>query len=333
MGQHYKQLALEERIEIYRLHAEGLSCRAIGALLGRSAGTISREMRRNSATTKLWKGGYEPVRAAELTTRRRARGRAHKLAQEPKLQAYVHERLLRGWSPEQIAGILALEQGKRIISHESIYRFIYHRSARKDYWHRLLPQRKSRRGMPGVRGGSPVRTIKYRTSIHERPPYVQSRAIAGHWEADLMLFATYGQAVLVAHERSSRLLRLTQQPSKAAQPAVDSLKAILAAVPQALRRSVTFDNGTEFAYHYQLSELNIKTYFCDPHKPWQKGGVENAIRRMRRSLPRKTNLANLSPNQLHAFTEAYNNTPRKCLNYLTPNQAFAIACNSVALET
>ena len=333
MGQSYAQLTLNERIEIYRLHADGKSCRVIGALLGRSAGTISRELRRNGTPTKVWEGGYEPVRAHGLTDRRRARGRSHKLAQQPQLQAYVRERLLLGWSPEQIAGKLELEQGKSIISHESIYRFIYHRCDQKDYWHRLLPQRKSRRGMLGIRGGSPVTTIKHRVSIHERPSDIDTRQIPGHWEADLMLFATYGQAILVAHERTSRLLRLVQQPNKCAQPAVDSLKSILSPLPHALRQSITFDNGTEFAQHYQLASLNVKTYFCDPHKPWQKGGVENAIRRMRRTLPRKTNLTELQPGQLQILAETYNNTPRKCLNYLTPNEAFAIACKSVALQT
>jgi IS30 family transposase len=333
MGKKYNQLTLEERVEIYRLHAAGISCRQIGALLGRSAGTISRELKRNSASTKVWDEGYEPVRAHGLADRRRARGRAHKLARQPELQSYVRDRLAMGWSPEQIAGKLALEQGCPVISHESIYRFIYHRSSQKDYWHRLLPQRKSRRGRLGRRGGSPATLIKHRVSIHDRPESVQSRRVPGHWEADLMLFAAYGQAILVAHERSSRLLQLVRQPSKHAQPAADSLKSILAPLPAALRQSITFDNGTEFAYHYQLNEINVQTYFCDPHKPWQKGGVENAIRRMRRMLPRKTNLTAIQPEQLHGLTENYNNTPRKCLNYLTPNEAFRMALNSVALET
>lgn len=333
MGQSYAQLTLEERIEIYRLQSEGKSCRTIGALLGRSAGTISRELRRNSTPTKVWKEGYQPVRAHALTGRRRARGRAHKLEAKPELQAYVRERLILGWSPEQIAGKLAVEHGESVISHESIYRFIYHRSAQKDYWHRLLPQRKSRRGLLGVQGGSPVHTIKQRVSIHERPSTIHTRTMSGHWEADLMLFATCGQAILVAHERKTRLLRLTRQPNKAAGPAIESLTSILAPLPEALRQTITFDNGTEFAQHYKLADLNIKTYFCDPHKPWQKGGVENAIRRMRRVLPRKTNLAELPHEKLHAFTEAYNNTPRKCLNYLTPNEAFAIESQAVALQT
>jgi len=333
MGQSYNQLTLEERVEIYRLHAGGNSCRKIGALLGRSAGTICRELRRNSTPTKAWAGGYAPVRAHQLTDRRRARGRAHKLARQPALQQRVREFLTMGWSPEQIAGWLALTQGCPVISHESIYRFIYHRSAQKDYWHRLLPQGKHRRGRLGKRGGSPAAIIKHRVPIHARPASVQTRCVPGHWEADLMAFAKSGSVILVAHERVSRCLRLVRQPGKEAQAAVDSLKAMLAPLPQALRQSITFDNGTEFAYHYQLAELAMQTYFCDPHKPWQKGGIENAIRRLRRMLPRKTNLDTLPVQQLQDFAEDYNNTPRKCLGFLTPNQAFAMALSSVALQT
>jgi len=101
-----------------------------------------------------------------------------------------------------------------------------------------------------------------------------------------------------------------------------------------LRQSLTFDNGTEFAAHYQLTQhLSLPTFFCDPHKPWQKGGIENAIGRMRRHLPRKTDLATLSPAQLQACVQRYNDTPRKCLRFLTPNEALAYACTTVALQT
>jgi len=334
MGKRYGQLTVEERVEIYRLHADGRSQRAIGACLGRSPATISRELGRNSLPTKVWEGGYEAVRAQALTDRRRQRGRPHKLTVLPELRATVWEALRKGWSPEQIAGRLRRLHGRPVISHESIYRFIYHRSAQKDYWHRFLPRRKSRRGRLGQRGGSSVQFLQHRVPIHDRPPEASDRSLPGHWEADLMLFRKYGQAVLVAHERSSRHLRLTRQPSKAAQPVLDSLLRWLEPLPPALRLSITFDNGTEFTQHFQLTQrLGLPTFFCDPHKPWQKGGIENAIGRMRRHLPRKTDLATLPPHQLDACVQRYNNTPRKCLRFLTPNEAFAYAASTVALQT
>ena len=166
----YKQLSLEERVEIYRLHADGRSRRAIGAVLGRSVATIARELRRNSVPTKVWPGGYQPLRAQGLAERRRQRGRPHKLTACPELRAQVRDYLEQGWSPEQIAGRLRRLHGQTVISHESIYRFIYHRSSQKDYWHRLLPRRKSRRGRLGRRGGSSVLHLQQigRASCRER---------------------------------------------------------------------------------------------------------------------------------------------------------------------
>ena len=324
MGCHYEQLALSERIEIYRLRCEGRSLRAIASALSRSPSTICREIRRNGRKTKAWPGGYRPDRAEALAARRRRWDCRFKLARQPDLRNLVRDRLAMGWSPEQIAGRLTRENAPMRISHESIYRFVYHRVDQKDYWNRLLPQRKGRRGRIRRGGPSSVDSIRKRVSIHLRPPEVGDRRIPGHWEADFMLFSRYGQAVLVAHERTSRLLLANRQPSKAAQPVADTLIRMFRPFPEPLRQSVTFDNGTEFARHYRLAEsLRMKTFFCDTHAPWQKGGVENAILRLRRQLPRKTDIDTLSPGKLSTMIRNYNNTPRKCLDYRTPLEAFS----------
>jgi IS30 family transposase len=323
MGTTYSQLRLRERIEIYRLRAAGKSLREIGQELGRSASTVARELARNSRSTKSWPGGYEPERAQELAERRRRWDCRFKLARQPALRMLVRDRLAMGWSPEQIAGRLALDNASMRISHESIYRFVYHRSAQKDYWHRLLPSRKNRRGRL-LRGGiSPVRFFKNRTSIHERPRAIETRHEAGHWEADLMCFAKYRQSILIVHERASRILLAAIQTTKVANVIADKLSTMLSVLPEALRQTVTFDNGTEFAQHYRLQDaLGIDTYFCDPHAPWQKGGVENAIRRLRRPLPRKSNLATLSPWSLDRIIANYNATPRRCLGFKSPAEVF-----------
>lgn len=113
------------------------------------------------------------------------------------------------------------------------------------------------------------------------------------------------------------------QSSLKADPVVDALVAMLHAMPNTLRRSITFDNGTEFNHHQRIaSQLELDACFCDPRAPWQKGGVENAIGRLRRNLPRKTNLDDLSPNNIDAIIANYNNTPRKCLGFLTPAETF-----------
>ena len=138
-----------------------------------------------------------------------------------------------------------------------------------------------------------------------------------------MLFtARRRQALLALHERHSRLLVAARLPGKAAAPVATTLKNFLAPLPPPWRQSVTFDNGTEFAQHHQLHSLGIQTFFCDTHSPWQKGGVENAIGRMRRALPRKTDLASLSEARFTEIVRAYNHTPRKCLGYHTPAEVF-----------
>jgi IS30 family transposase len=318
MGKAYRQLSLEERCSIARLHEDGQSIRQIAAALDRAPSTISRELKRNRGREV----GYKPGYADQQTKARRWTG--SRLAREEALRSAVLERLARGWSPEQVVGRLALDAGRKVISHESIYRFIHAQIARtKDYrWRRYLPRRKSKRGFRGRRGGSAASFIEGRVSLAERPPAAADRATPGHWEADLILFSKYGQAVLTVHERQSRIILATRPQDKVARRIARHLMRLFAPIPPALRKTVTFDNGTEFARHRALHRLAIETFFCDPHAPWQKGGIENAIGRLRRVLPRKTDLATLSGKHFNALVSAYNNTPRKCLDFRTPAEAF-----------
>lgn len=324
MGKDYGQLSLDERIEIYRLDRVGLSRRQIAAAMGRHHTTVSRELRRNSLATKAWSGGYSPRRAHDLAARRRRWDCRFKLERQPDLRKLVENGLAMGSSPEQIAGRLTRENGPSI-SHESIYRYIYHRSAQKDYWHRLLPRRKSRRGRPGKRGGSPASFIKQRRPIQERPLEAETRAQPGHWEADYMLFAQYGHNLLVLHERQTRFTIVEKLPDRRAERTARHIARCLRHIPQALRKTICFDNGTEFAEHHRLHRsLGVATFFCDVRSPWQKGGVENTIGRLRRFLPRKTNLDTLSHATLRACINRFNNTPRKCLDFKTPAEAFSL---------
>jgi IS30 family transposase len=334
MGQCYGQLSLDERIEIYRLRMADESMQAIADILGRDVSTISRELRRNSQPSRAWAGGYEPVRAHQLAERRRRWDGRFKLARQTDLRNCVGKGLAMGHSPEQIAGRLALEHGRVIISHESIYRFIYHRTAQKDYWHRLLPRHKLRRGRRGRKGGSPASFIKQRRSITERPAEVEDRGTPGHWEADFMLFARYGQGLLVLHERQTRFSIVQQPVDRKAVLTARTIARQLGKLPQAMRKTISFDNGTEFAEHHRLHKiLGVQTFFCDPHSPWQKGGVENSIGRLRRPLPRKTDLKLLTPAALKRHVQRLNDTPRKCLDFKTPAEAFSKLKSIVALQT
>lgn len=319
MGQKYDQLSLEERYTIANLYKQGASIRQIAAALARSASTISREIKRNITKTK----GYQPSYAQQQTAGRRWHG--SKLERQPTLRSSILECLTMGQSPETIAGRLAREQGCKVISYESIYRFIYAQIKRtQDYtWRNYLPRRRHKRGWRGCRGGSPVRFIKDRVSIHDRPKYILKRASPGHWEVDLMLFSTYGQSILVAHERASRALLLFKLKNKEAKGVASQLLTLFSCLPTELAKTVTFDNGTEFAEHYKLKELGMKTYFCDVKSPWQKGGIENAIGRLRALLPRKANIEGLTTKDIEQIVAHYNHTPRKCLGYETPAEVLS----------
>lgn len=313
----YRHFSIEERCEIARRHQAGQSLRQVAAALDREPSSVARELKRNSART-----GYVPSYAGEQAQARRWKG--NKLERKPQLQETVLGLLAKGLSPESVAGRLALEQGQKVVSHETIYRFIFAQIVRtKDYtWRHYLPRGKAKRGFRGRKGGSSALHIEHRVPIAERPAL--DRAVAGHWEADTMQFAKTGQAILALQERSTRLMWMQRLHTKAAAPVAQSIEAALGSLPADLRRSITFDNGTEFAYHYTLREpLGIQTYFCDPYSPWQKGGVENAIGRIRRRLPRKTDLTAFTASQIQQIAAHYNHIPRKCLGYLTPAEVFS----------
>ncbi len=155
MEQKYAHITIEERCEIARLQAAGLSIRQISTALDRAPSTIAREMTRNSNRN----GQYQPAFAEQQSRARRWTG--SKLDRNSDLRETVLSRLAQGWSPEQVAGRLARDSGRCVISHETIYRFIHAQIARtKDYaWRHYLPRGKSKRGWRGRRGGSPASFI------------------------------------------------------------------------------------------------------------------------------------------------------------------------------
>jgi IS30 family transposase len=320
MGHRYEQLSLEERCAIARLREAGQTLRQNAAALDRPPSTISRELKRNSGKHV----GYRPAYADEQAQARRWSG--SRLERDDGLREAVLDRLAGGWSPEQVAGRLALEAGHKVISHETIYRFVYAQMKRTQNfsWRLYLPRAKTRRGWRRKRDGSPASFIKQRRPIAERPCGAEDRREAGHWEADFMLFKTYGQSLLVAHERASRITLVSRTQNRKAQTTANALADLLVSLPESMRSTISFDNGTEFALHYQLhQQLGVQTFFCDTHSPWQKGGVENAIGRLRRYLPRKTDLNHIAREQLNALAHAYNHTPRKCLDFQTPVEALS----------
>ena len=251
MEQSYAHLDLEDRCAIARLHQQGCSIRQIAAAPDRSPSSISRELKRNSGTQL----GYKPAYADQKAKARRWTG--SKLERDHELREIVLQGLARRWSPEQVAGWLRRSKPPRRISYETIYRFIYAQIRRTNdgAWRLYLPRQKYKRDRRPRPGGSPAKLIKDRVPISLRPKAADARRQTGHWEADLMLFRKYGQAILAAHERKSRILLLAKQPCKRAKPTIRRLLAWLKPFDNRLVRTLTFDNGTEFAEHHTLTPL------------------------------------------------------------------------------
>lgn len=319
----YHQIRLEERSLIGLYLEEGLSLRHIGRLLGRPASTISREVKRNKN-----KDHYNPI-----TADRRRLVRCHRLScldQDFDLKRFVIQRLEEGHSPQAISGRLNVygkAEGLRSISHESIYRWLYKPAQKQEKLYKLLPFAHAKRGMNRKRGTRSL--IQDRTPLTERPQAVELRQEVGHWEVDLLSCRRNTQFLLVMCERKTRYTLSLKLPNKSAPETLKALQTLCQALPRKLLKSLTFDNGLEFALHHHLREqFKIKTYFCDVYASWQKGSVENMNGRLRRDFPRKTNLETLSHQELEQIMINHNLTPRAVLNYKTPLEALCQELNN-----
>lgn len=312
----YSHLTFEEREQIAIWRLEGLSQSEMARRLGRSQSAISRELARNL----LPSGAYKPTFAEGAYLARREREAL--LEKDEQLERFVVDRLTEGWTPEQIAGWLkrGAEKNLRGLGTETIYRYI-HRTRQKaaKLW-KLLPHGKAKRGRRKRREAkSPIQD---RRSIHDRPDDVQTREKAGNWEADLMI-CKRTRPVLVLHERRSRLTIASKLTGKSAAETVAVMMNIFKRLSPELKNSITFDNGGEFARHGLLASVTgMSTWFCDAYASWQKGSIENTNGRLRRHLPRDLDIDALSQAELQDIVMSHNLTPRKCLGYLTPVQAF-----------
>src|SRR4051812_20232927 len=301
-------LELVERERLAALKAEGLSLRAIARALGRAASTVSRELRRNA----LPKGGSLPVHAEGCSRERRQRQAV--LERDERLGRFVRERLLAGWTPEQIAGWLERGEGRgpRPVSLETIHAFVHRPGQRGEKLWQLLPRGRAR---------PPRRTIAGRRSIHDRPADVQGRKEAGHWEGGLLICRRM-RPVLVPKERKTRFVPAARLAGESAAETVAGLMAVSRRLAPRRRASITFDNDPAFARHGLLaSACAMAAWFCDAYASWQKGAVESANGRLRRDLPRDLDLDALSDAEPQGIVLSHNLRPRKCLGCLTPLQA------------
>ena len=321
-----RYLGLEERLRIADLHLAGVGVRAIAVQLSRSPSTISRELRRNGPDVgpRARRGRYAPHAAHRRAELRGRRPKTSKF-ENPELASWVQAKLCVKWSPEQISDHLATAFGDRQemrVSPETIYQALYVQGRghlRADLHQHLRTGRAVRRPRrPKGTGGSGK--IPDMISISERPAEVADRAVPGHWEGDLILGSNCRSAIATLVERQTRFTMLVHLPDGHGAIAVrDGLLATIATLPERLRKTLTWDQGTELAQHRQITlATEMAIYFCDPHSPWQRGSNENTNGLLRQYFPKGTDLSVHSPERLLEVANELNARPRKTLGGITP---------------
>ncbi|WP_443701388.1 IS30 family transposase, partial [Pseudarthrobacter albicanus] len=273
-----RYLSLPEREKIADLRSQGTSMQAIGRALGRSVGTISREIKRNSHPVL----GYQPYGAHRAATAARARPKDSKLAAAGGLRDYVTDKLRIRWSPEQISKLLIKEfpdDEQMRVSPETIYQALYFQ-ARGGLKREVKEALRTGRTRRKKQKSPEERTHRFRDpmiNISERPAEVQDRAVPGHWEGDLITGAYNQSAIATLVERTTRYVMLVHLPvDHTAESVRDGLIKTMGTLPAHLRGSLTWDQGVEMARHKAFSiATDMDVYFCDPASPWQRGSNEN----------------------------------------------------------
>jgi IS30 family transposase len=321
------RLSFAEREEIACLRAEGKGVRAIARELGRDPGTISRELRRLDPPAGGRARKYRASTAQADADSKARRPKDAKLGTCLRLRREVQDRLQRNHSPEQIARRLVADFPHDLemrVSHETIYRSIYVQGRgglKRELAKHLRTGRALRK--PHRKGAERRGRIPGMVNISERPAEVADRAVPGHWEGDLIMGKENKTAIGTLVERTTRFVMLLHLPSgQGALEVQDAIVAKMAELPDLLRRSLTWDQGSELANHVQIAEAaDLDIYFCDPHSPWQRGSNENSNGLLRQYFPKGTDLSVHGPGYLDFVAVELNNRPRKTLGWKTPAEA------------
>ena len=328
----YHRLCLVEREELSRYLVLDYSYRQIARCLNRSTSTIMREVRRNEVRRWSYRAVLAQRRAQRISQKPR---RVRKLDANARLREFVLDHLELRWSPEQIVRRLKILYSADMsmqVSHETIYAYLYvHprgtlkrrmvQQLRHQHKHRRIRDKERRKSCP----------IQDFVSIEERPPEVNSRTIAGHWEGDLIMGSLNKSAIGTLVERKTRLTLLVKLPKKDATSVCQEFADKFNKLPASFKKSLTYDQGQEMAEHQTFTQATkVKVYFAHPHAPWERGTSENTNMLIRDFFPKGTNFSKISSTQLQKVEDLLNDRPRKVLNFYTPREVFT---KTVALET
>ena len=318
-----KKMTINDREKLLKLVDQKISQREIGEYLGRNQSTISRELRRAGMSRSIYSLATAQV---DRNNKASLKGRKQKLFKGSELLEFVHKKIIElHWSPEQISGYLKNDKSAKQISYESIYRYIYslEDEGKKRIWIQALRHRKkkrwSRKNKTEKRGKIPERV-----SIHDRPKYIEKREEGGHWEGDLIIGKNHASAIGTIVERKSRFTLIVHLPNeKTSESVVKGFSDEFDKIPRALKRSLTYDNGTEMTLHKRITErTGMPVYFADPGCPGQRGTNENTNGLIREFFPKGTDFKNISHNELKRVEKLLNQRPRKVLGFCTPEEVF-----------
>lgn len=322
-----RYLSEQDRVFIADRLVAKWSIRAIAKELKRAPSTISREVRRNAHPGT---GAYRPYAAQIRADDRRPRPKSGKIALNAELRAYVQDKLDLRWSPEQIARTLRRDfpdRPKMHVAHETIYLALYvqSRGELRRELHRSLRTGRARRK---PRRQAQQRNPRYRdpmVMISDRPTEAADRAVPGHWEGDLIIGKNQKSAIATLVERSTRYLMLVHLPhDHTAESVRNALVESVTELPAELRRSLTWDQGSEMGQHKAFSiATDMPVYFCDPASPWQRGSNENTNGLVRQYFPKGTDLSRHSRDDLALVAHELNTRPRKTLGWDTPAERLA----------
>lgn len=322
-------LTIEDRAVIAASLLQGIKPAVIARELGRARGVITREIARNRGPD----GTYHAGLAHRAAHERRRRPKTSKLVANEQLREDVTDWLEEGWSPGLIGSVLrqdhpGTDRAARMarVCGETIYKALYVQtrgSLRADLYQHLSLKRRSRRHRTGTRPGPPS-PYTDAFKISDRPAEVADRAVPGHWEGDLIL-GSDGTAIGTLVERSTRFVILLHLPGHHdADTVAKAMIREMRHLPEHLRRSITWDRGTELARYERIQlELATTLYFCDPHKPWQRGTNENSNRLLRHWFAKGSDLSVHTAADLRKVADSLNRRPRPTLDLQTPAHRLA----------
>ena len=313
------RLTYEDRCIIHAMHLGGSGRDEIADAVGCHRTTVSRELGRMPA------GEYDPRAAQRDAEAAARRPKERKLDSNARLRAYVVNCLTLRWSPEQISGRIALEfpdDEEMRVSHETIYQALYVQG-KGALRHELGVRSALRSGRAGRRPRSrlPARGKPWveGSSIAERPPEAEDRAVPGHWEGDLVVGGDMSSCLVTLVERRSRLLLMSRLTVHDADTVERRLEQMVAGLPAELAKTLTWDQGSEMAKAAAFeAATNFKVYFCDPRSPWQRPSNENTNGLVREFFPKGTRFTAVTDEEVARVQWLLNNRPRKALDWKMP---------------